>query len=196
MRPWPASRGHPNGRKCHEKYPMSCNAQWRRLEVCMEQLESIECAGVAFRAGELRKSRGAPVDWVLRVRPDMLFRASAPWFVDRCGQPWPSGTSGSFMHSGCTCPWAAGPTCTPLAVCFQGCSAVEDTFAIIPRQFAEVYFSTCLGVDRDRCTEFRRQYDGTEYCWVSPRENIRPRCGLILTLAGRMTAAIDLSCSS
>ena len=59
-RPFPVE-GHPEDRRCHEKYPMSCNAQWRRLEVCMEQLESIE------------SSRGAKVDWVLRLRPDMLF---------------------------------------------------------------------------------------------------------------------------
>lgn len=40
-----AASGHPPGRRCHEKYPMSCNVQWRRLELCMEQVQIFESLG-------------------------------------------------------------------------------------------------------------------------------------------------------
>eukprot|EP00435_Cladocopium_sp_Y103_P022827 s3628_g5.t1 len=114
--------GHPPDRLCHAKYPMSCNAQWRRLELCMEQVEIFE------------KSRQAPVDWVLRLRPDMLF--SVPLGDIRIFDP-------QKLH-------------LPMG----SWTDAHDTFAIIPRHFAEVYFST-------------RQYGGSDYCWISPRESIR-----------------------
>ena len=114
--------GHPPDRRCHEKYPMSCNAQWRRLELCMDQVESFE------------KSRKSPVDWVLRVRTDMLF--SVPIGDIRIFDP-------SKLH-------------LPMG----SWTDAHDTFAMIPRRFADVYFNT-------------RHYGGTDYCWISPRENIR-----------------------
>ena len=47
--------GHPPDRLCHAKYPMSCNAQWRRLELCMEQVEIFEILGECVANGSTKK---------------------------------------------------------------------------------------------------------------------------------------------
>ena len=54
--PWPA--GHPPDRLCHAKYPMSCNAQWRRLELCMEQVEIFEILGECVVSDSTKKRWG------------------------------------------------------------------------------------------------------------------------------------------
>eukprot|EP00439_Symbiodinium_sp_Y106_P040594 s274_g4.t8 len=114
-----AEEGDPPDRKCSDTYPRSCNAQWKRLELCMAQVLTME------------QQRGKPFDWVIRLRPDMHF--SVPLGDIRIYDP-------DHVHL------PVGSWTDP-----------HDTFALLPRRFAPIYFST-------------RQYGGTEYCWVSPRE--------------------------
>lgn len=114
--------GHPPGRTCPDKYPMSCNAQWRRLELCLTEIHALEAA------------RGKQFDWVVRIRPDMLF--PVPLGNIRVHDP-------SYVH-------------LPLG----SWTDTHDTFALIPRRYADIYFNT-------------RQYGGTEFCWDMPRKNIK-----------------------
>ncbi|CAE7936499.1 unnamed protein product, partial [Symbiodinium necroappetens] len=112
----------PPDRKCHVKYPPACNAQWRRLEMCMTYVLALE------------QQRHQPFDWVIRVRTDMFF--SKPVGNIRVFDP-------DKVHL------PVGSWTDP-----------HDTFAMLPRRYAAIYFST-------------RQYAGADYCWNYSRESVR-----------------------
>lgn len=106
-----------------------CNESWSATEAnCNAQFRSLEFCMDIVRTIESRRS--APFDWVVRVRPDMFFATSM-------------GDIRSYDPS-------------KLHVRKSAYSDVWDGFAIIPRVFADVYFSA-------------RFHAATKYCWVESR---------------------------
>eukprot|EP00439_Symbiodinium_sp_Y106_P032875 s274_g3.t3 len=96
--------GPPPDRECHVKYPPACNAQWRRLEMCMTHILALE------------QQRNKAFDWIIRVRTDMFFSK-------------PVGNIRIFESHKVHMP--VGSWTDP-----------HDTFAMLPRRYAAIYFST------------------------------------------------------
>jgi len=108
--------GHPPHRRCNWTWGLACNALWKSLELCMDQVRMLESV------------RGFQFDWVLRLRTDIFFNGSLGDI--RAYSP-------SRIH-----------------IRKPRYLDIDDRFALIPRQFADVYFSTRLSAASD-------------YCWVS-----------------------------
>lgn len=56
--------GDPPHRKCNATWVITCNAQFRSLELCFDQVQLLE------------RHQGRKFDWIVRVRPDVYFNTS------------------------------------------------------------------------------------------------------------------------